>query len=186
MVLDPYRYSLRQRGGGDGWTWSLGQTQYQWLAQTLATSRAGFKFVFLHNLLCGDQASRGGVEIAGFNEWGGKNLDGTDGFAQHRPGWPMPVHQLLLRNHVAAVFKAHDNFYARQQLDGILYLMVPQPSFAGDDRIRDLQNYGYRQGVFRGNSGHVRVDVSPGKALVSYLKSAPDSPVADSFEILKH
>ena len=186
VVLDPYRYSLRQRGGGDGWTWSLGQTQYQWLAQTLATSRAGFKFVFLHNLLCGDQASRGGVEIAGFNEWGGKNLDGTDGFAQHRPGWPMPVHQLLLRNHVAAVFKAHDNFYARQQLDGILYLMVPQPIFAGDDCIRDLQNYGYRQGVFRGNSGHVRVDVSPGKALVSYLKSAPDSPVADSFEILKH
>ena len=181
VVLDPYRYSLRQRGGAsDGWAWSLGRAQYDWLAKTLAGSTAKYKFVFIHNLLAGDQASRGGVEIAGFNEWGGKNLDGTEGFAQHRPGWPMPVHQLLLKNHVTAVFRAHDNFYARQELEGILYLMVPQPSFAGDDRIRDLQNYGYKQGVFLGNSGHVRVAVSPEKMTVSYVKSSPDRTVADS------
>ena len=170
VVLDPYRYSLRQRGGAsDGWAWSLGREQYDWLAKTLAASTAKYKFIFIHNLLAGDQASRGGGEIAGFNEWGGKNLDGTEGFAQHRPGWPMPVHQLLLRNHVTAVFKAHDNFFARQQLDGILYLMVPQPSFAGNDRIRDLQTYGYKQGVFLGNSGHVRVTVSPATLTVDYV-----------------
>ena len=180
VVLDPYRYSVRQRGGGgDGWAWSLGREQYNWLAKTLAGSRAKFKFVFLHNLLAGDQASRGGVEIAGFNEWGGKNLDGTEGFAQHRPGWPLPVHQLLLQNHVTAVFRAHDNFYARQELDGILYLMVPQPSFAGNDRIRDLQTYGYQQGVFLGNSGHVRVTVSPEKVTVDYVKASSAAPVAD-------
>ena len=73
----------------------------------------------------------------------------------------MPVHQLLVRHRVAAVFKAHDNFYARQELDGILYQMVPQPSFAGNDRIRDLETYGYKQGTFLGNAGHVRVTVSP-------------------------
>jgi len=186
VVLDPYRYSLRQRGGGgDGWAWSLGRVQYDWLAKTLAGSHAKFKFVFLHNLLCGDQASRGGVEIAGFNEWGGKNLDGTDGFAQHRPGWPEPIHQLLLRNHVTAVFKAHDNFYARQELNGILYLMVPQPSFAGNDRIRDLENYGYKQGVFLGNAGHVRVNVSLKKVIVDYVKSSPDIMVADHYVIPK-
>jgi hypothetical protein len=187
VVLDPYRYSLRQRGGGgDGWAWSLGREQYDWLARTLAASRAKYKFVFLHNLLCGDQASRGGVEIAGFNEWGGKNLDGTEGFAQHRPGWPMPIHQLLLRNHVTAVFKAHDNFYARQELDGVLYLMVPQPSFAGNDRIRDLQNYGYKQGVFLGNAGHVRVTVSPWTVIVDYVKSSANAPVADNYVISAH
>ena len=173
VVLDPYRYSLRQRGGAsDGWAWSLGREQYDWLAKTLAGSTAKYKFIFIHNLLAGDQASRGGVEIAGFNEWGGKNLDGTEGFAQHRPGWPMPVHKLLLQNHVTAVFRAHDNFYARQELDGILYLMVPQPSFAGNDRIRDLQNYGYKQGVFLGNSGHVRVTVAPEKVAVDYVKTS--------------
>ena len=180
-VLDPYRYSLRSGGrNSDGWAWSLGREQYEWLAHTLATSQAKYKFIFIHNLLAGDQASRGGVEIAGFNEWGGKNLDGTEGFAQHRPGWPMPVHQLLLKNRVTAVFRAHDNFYARQELDGLTYIMIPQPSFAGDDRIRDLQNYGYKQGVFRGNSGHVRVKVSPEKVAVEYVKSSPKNSIADS------
>ncbi len=81
----------------------------------------------------------------------------------------MPVHQLLLRHHVTAVFKAHDNFFARQQLDGIVYQMIPQPSFAGDDRIRDLQNYGYKHGTFLGNSGHVRVTVSPEQVKVDYV-----------------
>jgi len=184
VVLDPYRYSLRSGGRNtDGWSWSLGREQYDWLARTLATSQAKYKFVFLHNMLAGDQASRGGVEIAKFNEWGGKNFDGTEGFAQHRPGWPLPIHQLLLQNHVTAVFRAHDNFYARQELDGILYLMVPQPSFAGNDRIRDLQTYGYKQGVFLGNSGHVRVTVSPEKVLVDYLKTSPQRTVADSHAV---
>jgi hypothetical protein len=187
VVLDPYRYSLRQRGGAsDGWAWSLGREQYDWLAKTLAGSSATFKFIFIHNMLAGDQASRGGVEIAGYNEWGGNNLDGTEGFKQHRPGWPMPAHQLLLLNHVTAVFRAHDNFYARQQLDGILYLMVPQPSFAGNDHIRDLENYGYKHGVFLGNSGHVRVAVSPKNVVVEYLKSSSIITVADRDVISTH
>jgi hypothetical protein len=179
VVLDPFGYSNSQRGGKDGWGWSLGPAQYQWLARTLEQSRARFKFVFIHNLLCGDAAARGGVEVAAFNEWGGRNLDGTEGFKAHRPGWAEPVHALLVRNHVAAVFKAHDNFYARQELEGILYLMVPQPSFAGNDRIRDLENYGYKQGVLLGNSGHVRVGVSPDQATVEYVKATQPRAVAD-------
>jgi len=178
VVLDPYRYSSRQRNT-DGWGWSLGREQYDWLTRTLAASKVKYKFVFLHNLLAGDQSSRGGVEIAKFNEWGGKKFDGTEGFAQHRPGWPLPVHQLLLKNHVTAVFRAHDNFYARQELDGIPYIMIPQPSFAGNDRIRDLENYGYKQGKFLGNSGHVRVKVSPEIVAVDYVKASPDATVAD-------
>ena len=186
VVLDPYRYSLRSGGrNSDGWAWSLGREQYDWLAKTLASSSAKYKLIFIHNLLAGDQASRGGVEIAGFNEWGGKNLDGTDGFAQHRSGWRMPMHKLFLKNHVAAVFKAHDNFYAQQELDGIPYIMIPQPSFAGDDRIRDLQNYGYKQGVFLGNPGHVRVTVSADKATVEYVKSGGPR-INQSKEIVAH
>jgi hypothetical protein len=119
------------------------------------------------------------VEVAALNEWGGRNQDGSDGFRQHRPGWDTPVHQLLVRNRVAAVFKAHDNFYARQELDGIVYLMVPQPSFAGNDRIRDLENYGYKQGTFLGNSGHVRVAVSPDEAKVEYVRSCQPEDESD-------
>ena len=171
VVLDPFGNSVRQRGGGDGWGWSLGQTQYQWLKQTLEQSRARFKFVFIHNLLSGNQAARGGVEVAAFNEWGGQNADGSEGFKEHRPGWDAPIHQLLVRNHVAAVFKAHDNFYARQELDGIVYQMIPQPSFAGNDRIRDLENYGYKRGTFLGNAGHVRVTVAPDQVKVAYIRA---------------
>jgi len=103
----------------------------------------------------------------------------SDGFKEHRPSWNTPIHTLLARHHVTAVFKAHDNFYARQECDGMLYLMVPQPSFAGDDRIRDLENYGYRQGTFLGNSGHVRVTVSSEQVVVDYIRSTPAAPVAD-------
>lgn len=172
VVLDPYRYSTPQkRGGGDGWGWSIGLTQYHWVKQSLEQSKAKYKFVFIHNLLCGDQAARGGVEVVSFNEWGGNNADNTEGFKEHRPGWEMPVHQLLVRNHVTAVFKAHDNFYAKQELDGIVYQMIPQPSFAGNDRIRDLETYGYKKGTFLGNSGHVRVNVAPDKVTVEYVRS---------------
>ena len=147
------------------------------------------------NQLSGDQAARGGVEVAARNEWGGRNADGSDGFQEHRPGWGEPVHALLVRNHVAAVFKAHDNFYARQALDGIVYLMVPQPSFAGTDLIRDLKSYGYTQGVFRGNSGHVRVSVSPEQATIEYVRAClpaggdgatRNGAVADSHVILPY
>ena len=182
IVLDPFRYTVRQHGESGGWSWSLGKAQYDWLKTSLERSRARWKFVFIHNLLCGDQAARGGVEVASFNEWGGRNLDGSEGFKEHRPGWELPIHPMLVRNQVTAVFKAHDNFYARQELDGILYLMVPQPSFAGNDRIRDLENYGYKQGVFLGNSGHVRVGVSPENVTVEYVRTLPSQDAADSLK----
>jgi hypothetical protein len=40
----------------------------------------------------------------------------------------MPIHQLLVRNKVAAVFHGHDHLFAKQDLDGIVYQEVPQPS----------------------------------------------------------
>ena len=61
--------------------------------------------------------------------------------------------------------------------------MVPPPSFAGNDRIRDLKNYGYKQGVFLGNAGHVRVTVSPEKVIVDYVKSSSDISIADDFVV---
>ena len=103
-----------------------------------------------------------------------------------------PVHELLVANHVNVVFHGHDHLYAKQVLDGIVYQMIPQPSFAGDDRIRDLENYGYKQGTFQGNSGHVRVTVSPEKVRVEYVRSYlpkdatqthPNGEVSCSYEI---
>jgi len=98
----------------------------------------------------------------------------------------LPIHQLFLRNHVTAVFKTHDNFYARQKLDGIVYLMVPQPSFAGDALIGDLKTYGYKKGIFLGNAGHVRVTGSYEKVIVDYVKSSAGVPVTDNYVIVAH
>ena len=36
VVLDPYRYELVDRkASGDFWDWTIGSTQYEWLASTL-------------------------------------------------------------------------------------------------------------------------------------------------------
>ena len=87
MVLDPF-WNTTVRSNTDGWVWTLGTTQYQWLAQTLSGSTAKFKFVFLHNLVGGlDGQMRGGVEAAPYFEWGGKTPT-EPGFAAKRPGFP--------------------------------------------------------------------------------------------------
>ena len=137
----------------------MGKEQYDWLKRTLETSNTTFKFVFIHHLVGGaDRQGRGGVEFATFYEGGGKNADGSEGFASHRPGWAAPIHQLLVQNHVTAVFHSHDHLYAKQDLDGTVYQEVPQP---GDPKgsTRSAAEYGYKSGVILGSSGYLRVSV---------------------------
>ena len=177
VVLDPFWYASPRRGRDDNWARTLGSEQYEWLKQTLERSKARYKFVFIHHLVGGfDKQGRGGVEAAPFYEWGGKNADGSDGFKARRPGWDMPIHDLLVRHKVTAVFHGHDHFYARQKLDGVVYQLVPQPGFAGSDRIRGAEVYGYKQGDMLGGSGHLRVTVAPESVTVDYIRSRPPGP----------
>jgi len=170
IVLDPF-WPTRERKGDDNWSMTLGEAQYRWLSKTLEDSKSPFKFVFIHHLVGGlGRDARGGVKTAPYMEWGGKNADGTDGFAQHRPGWEMPIHQLLVKNHVSAVFHGHDHLYAKEELDGIIYQEVPQPSHP-DGGTRSAEEYGYT-GVILGSSGHLRVTVDPMKSLVEYVRAS--------------
>jgi predicted phosphodiesterase len=181
VVLDPFWYTQQQRGQRDNWKRTLGAGQYQWLKQTLEASRAKFKFVFIHHLVGGlDPQSRGGCEAAPFFEWGGQNLDGTEGFKEQRPGWPLPIHQLLVRNHVSIVFHGHDHLYAKQELDGLVYQECPQP---GDPKgsIRSAAEYGYKSGTILSSSGHLRVKVTAGQATVTYMRSTGTQ--ADTYSI---
>ena len=70
--LDPFWNS---RGGGP-WGRTLGREQYDWLKETLESSNATFKFVFLHHLVGGLDnpfgGSRGGHIYAEYFEWGGR------------------------------------------------------------------------------------------------------------------
>ena len=53
VVLDPYWFTPRQRRDDDNWVRTLGKAQYDWLKKTLETSKATFKFVFIHQLVGG-------------------------------------------------------------------------------------------------------------------------------------
>jgi len=173
VALDPFWFTQNQRGQGGNWRRTLGAEQYRWLKRTLEASKARFKFVFIHHLVGGaDNQGRGGAEAARFYEWGGQNQDGSDGFKQNRPGWPAPIHQLLIDHKVSIVFHGHDHFYAKQDLDGIVYQEVPQPGYPGNGRApRSADDYGYRNGTILGSPGHLRVTLSPETATVAYIQA---------------
>ena len=188
VVLDPFWQSTEKMHGGggggeaskknlepidDSWSRTLGKTQYDWLADTLSQSKAKYKFVFIHHLVggLGGPESRGGVESAPFFEWGGKNADGSDGFTAHRPGWSMPIHDLLVKNDVSAVFHGHDHIYVHSSLDGVVYQCVPQPGNP-QGGTRSAQEYGYKSGTILGSPGHIRVSVDNDKATIDFVRAA--------------
>ena len=185
IVLDPYMAEA-SKPTDDGWTWTLGKAQYDWLAATLAKSKAAFRFVFIHNLVGGKgKDARGGADWAGFYEWGGRSMDGKDEFSAKRPGWAMPIAALLGKYGVSAVFHGHDHFYAREEAGGIVYQEVPQPSAAREQppTADFLAENGYSKGDFLPSPGYLRITVRDGKARVEYVRSS-DGTVARSYELL--
>ena len=173
IVLDPFWFTKSKPGGRvDSWAWTLGERQYRWLEQTLAQSRAPLKFVFIHHLVGGNGTSaRGGVEAATFWEWGGSGAGGRSEFASKRPGWRAPIHALLVEHGVSAVFHGHDHLYVRQELDGVVYQEVPQPSHMGKNGAQLAAEGGYRSGVIRSSSGHLRISVDGRTAHVEYVQA---------------
>jgi len=177
ITLDPYRYTTERPRRGENntqgnWFWTLGENQYKWLEQVLASSKAKYRFVFIHHLVGGaDQNNRGGIEAAPYWEWGGKNTNGIDEFHKYRPNWKKPIHQLLVENGVQIVFHGHDHFFAKQDLDGIVYQEVPQPSHARVGNTRTAAEYGYLSGEIQPSSGHIRIRVSPDSSRVDYVRS---------------
>jgi len=177
ITLDIFNYTT-ENPKDDGWQWTLGRTQYDWLKSTLENSKATYKFVYVHHLLYGNAQSRGGVEIAKYNEWGGLNRDGTPGFETKRPGWGKPVHQLLVDNGVDIVFKGHDHLYVKQELDGIIYQTLPQPSHPGE-KTSSAAEYGYVAGKTIGGSGFLKLTTTSSSIKVDFVKH--DGTILDSY-----
>ena len=197
VVLDPFWHTMRKphnhgetTGSHDGWDWTFGKDQYDWLFDQLDSSDARWKFVFTHHLTSTTVTGwppdwytpyygRGGIEIAKFKvdgrpsfEWGGEDESGNDVFAQKRPGWTHgPIHDMLVATGVTIVFHGHDHFFGKQDLDGIVYVECPVPN---------CPKYGpgfwhegeYTQGDFRKNSGHVQITVNGQDSVVlEYIRS---------------
>lgn len=171
IVLDPYWYTKPKPDSLNGWRWSLGKTQYEWLKSTLEKSNSKFKFVFAHQLVGGDPDGRGGVEFADKYEWGGNNLDGSRGFENNRPGWYKPIKDLLKEHRVTVFFHGHDHFFAKQEKECLIYQEVPQPSHPNFANANQAKVYGYLEGQILPNSGHVRVSVAPEGVKVEYVRT---------------
>ncbi|MFN8308825.1 MAG: metallophosphoesterase [Chitinophagales bacterium] len=170
VVLDPYWYTSSKPDSLNGWRWTLGKVQYDWLKTTLEQNHTAFKFVFAHQLVGGDPQGRGGVEFADRYEWGGNNLDGTPGFSANRPGWYKPIKDLLTENHVNIFFHGHDHLYGQQVKDCLVYQETPQPGLPNFNST-SAADYGYVTGQIINNSGHLRVTVEPGNAKVEYVRA---------------
>ncbi len=177
IVLDPFWYTPRA-GSDDPWERTLGKEQYDWLKKTLEKSKAKFKFVFTHNLVGGRDIkgkARGGSEVVGFYEWGGMNADSTNGFKDHRKGWEMPIHNLLVKYKVSAVFHGHDHLFAKQEKDGIIYQCIPQPGAKGVGNVRNGEECGYVNGIILNGPGYIRVSVSEKDAKIEYVGTSINS-----------
>ena len=175
----------RRGGGGRGqrdlWHITLGDAQYRWLTKTLTGSRARFKFVFCHHV---SGTGRGGVEVAPYYEWGGRDRRGGGGggrrrqgaagdgqpeqphatparglerFFQLRPTWDKPIHDLMRDTGVTIFFQGHDHLYARQELDGVIYQSCPNPA---DPTFTAFNREAYTSGDIFSNSGHLRITVN--------------------------
>ena len=154
----------RERRDRDWWGTTLGDAQYQWFKKTLETSKAKFKFVFAHHV---QGTGRGGIEESALYEWGGRNRRGDWEFDQKRPGWELPVHQLMAKHGVTIFFQGHDHLYVQQERDGIVYQEVPMPA---DQYYMAHNESRYQSGVKLPNSGYLRVTVSPEQVKVDYVR----------------
>ncbi len=174
VVIDPYWHSSIAVDNSAGknshqkknsWDITLGDTPYDWLEKILANNVAKYKFVFTHHVL---GTGRGGIEEAGLYEWGGWNQKGIDEFATMRPGWELPIQQLMAKNNVTIFFQGHDHLFVRQELDGVTYQEVPLPA----DPTYSLFNAdAYRSGTKLPNTGYLRVTVSRQNTTVEYEKT---------------
>lgn len=184
IVIDPFWYTtakpfIGNTGGGepessngDRWRWTLGDAQYNWLRQTLQNSAAKYKFLFMHHMTGGTQDYiRGGAYAATFCEWGGYDENGTTySFTTKRPNWPKTIHQLLVDNHVSAVFHGHDHQYAYELRDGIVYQSLPAAGFGGNGFNVYSQTNPLTKKVLP-SPGHLRITVTSTATTVDYISS---------------
>jgi hypothetical protein len=165
VVLDVYRYATVNEKP-EGWDFTIGKDQYDWLKQTLETSGSKYKFVFAHHVR---GQGRGGITNAKYFEWGGYENDGvTYGFTSKRTGWSKPIHKLFVDTGVKIFFQGHDHVFSHEVLNGVTYQEVPMPSDSTYQIGMLANGAAYTSDVLDG-AGHIRVTVSPSGITAEYI-----------------
>jgi Calcineurin-like phosphoesterase/Secretion system C-terminal sorting domain len=168
VVLDVYRdCSINDKP--QNWDWTLGFSQYSWLKTTLQNSNAKFKFVFAHHTR---GQGRGGIKTAKGCEWGGySGANNTNyQFDAYRPGWGLPIHQLMKSTGVNIFFQGHDHLFAKETLDSLVYQEVPMPADSTYE-IGMLANADAYTDVKLSGTGHLRVTVEENCVTVDFIRA---------------
>ncbi|MBU0639017.1 MAG: metallophosphoesterase [Planctomycetes bacterium] len=129
VVLDPFRYTLP----GSLYfpnrlaQWSLGPTQMQWLADTLAASSARWKFVLCHHLVGGGPINMRGFEV---EQGGDERVYGRGSAIEaDRPDTEQfQIHQLMRSCGAQFFVYGHDHAFCHSIKDGIRYVACGRPS----------------------------------------------------------
>jgi hypothetical protein len=198
-ALDPFLFSVTRPHNGhgetggslNGWDWTLGQQQYDWLKNDLAGHLSTFSVVGIHHLTScytgpGQFYGRGGVEIAKFAvdgrpsfEWGGEDSTGTNVLATKRAGFLSGApHDLLAGSGNQVLLKGHDHFHARQSLDGMVYVTMAKPD-ATEEQTGNLWGWRFFSfyeesgAVLLENSGFYSVVANDSIATYSYVQTYP-------------
>jgi hypothetical protein len=176
VAITPFWYTRNKpTKENNGWEWSLGWQQYEWLHDTLAGTDATFKFVFCHNFVGGiwngdeDKIYNGygGEEWAQYFEWGGYGEEETYVFDEKRQGWKYgPIHNILRDNGVTAVFKGHDHLFHIGEYDGVLYYTLGQTS--KNNPVFEADRKGHDFTRCKGHSGYLLVEPGTDQATIQY------------------
>ncbi len=192
MVIDPYWYTTSKpyvndpgggetngTGTGDAWSWTLGQTQFNWVKTTLQNSNATYKFVFTHQMptdaSLNNQEDYGhaGANHVNLVEMGGYDEDGTTySWATRRAGWGSePLHTIFNNYGVDAVFHGHDHQYAYEKKDNVVYLSMPVAGWGNNGSGFNMYTAGSGYTIAtQPNCGHVLVTVAPDETTVQYFR----------------
>lgn len=172
VVLDVYRTECHDSlvPKPTNWNWTLGTTQYNWLANVLQNSTAQYKFVFAHHIR---GQGRGGKISAPLFEWGGnQTVGGAYTFPANRPGWAMPIHQLFTTYGVNIFFEGHDHLFAHEVLDSVTYQGVPMAADSTyNSGMQMWGSYYTSASDTLSGSGHLRVTVSPACVMVDFVRA---------------
>jgi len=156
VVLNPFTYTptCHLLGGGSGVAddWTLGQTQLDWLRQTLANAGSKWKFVLIHHTVGGNA----GDEI--------NSIYGRGGGRAAHVGEQQIVHELMRQYGVQIFFYGHDHVFTDMVVDGIHYTL---PGSAGAPWKFVEAETGYT--TFWPDSGWARVDITPDDVHVQFV-----------------
>lgn len=162
IVLNVQSYTMTEHllstfseGSADDWT--LGQSQLNWLEQTLSDASAKWRFVFIHHTVGGAAATEE------------NSIYGRGGGQAAYVGEQAVIHQLMIDHDVQILFYGHDHVFTDMVVDGIHY---SSPGSAGAPWLFTETTTGYQNYI--AEPGWALVNVSPDDVHVQFINLNED------------